>query len=155
MSKERSKSRRAAVQAMYQWSISMQPASEIIDQFHEEGILEKADGNLYEKIVAGLIDEVVAVDQTLSPHLSRDIEQVDPVEKALLRLGGYELLYMPEVPYRVVLNEYINLSKTFGSAKSHQFINAALDKVAREVRTVEFAAHDKQKDKQKQQKGRN
>ena len=151
MSKERSKSRRAAVQALYQWSISAQPASEIVTQFHEEGILEKADDALFEQIVSGLIDEAVAVDQALSPHLTRDIEQVDPVEKALLRLGGYELLFMPEVPYRVVLNEYINLSKTFGSAKSHQFINAALDKVAREARKVEFAAHEQQK---QQKKGR-
>ncbi len=151
MSKERSRSRRAAVQAMYQWSISAQPASEIITQFHEEGILEKADGALFEQVVSGLIDEAVAVDQALSPHLTRDIEQVDPVEKALLRLGGYELLFMPEVPYRVVLNEYINLSKTFGSAKSHQFINAALDKVARKARKVEFAAHEQQK---QQKKGR-
>lgn len=136
---------------MYQWSISAQPASEIITQFHEEGIVEKADGELFEKVVSGLINEAVAVDQALSPHLTREIEQVDPVEKALLRLGCYELLFMPEVPYRVVLNEYINLSKTFGSAKSHQFINAALDKVAREARKVEFAAHDQQK---QQKKGR-
>ncbi|MBT3308134.1 MAG: transcription antitermination factor NusB [Gammaproteobacteria bacterium] len=153
MSKERSRSRRAAVQALYQWSISAQPAPEIVSQFREEGILERADGELFEKIVGGLIDEAIAVDQALSPHLSREIDQVDPVEKALLRLGGYELLYMPEVPYRVVLNEYINLSKTFGSAKSHQFINAALDKVAREARAVEFAAHEQQK-QQKQQKKR-
>ncbi|MBT3197344.1 MAG: transcription antitermination factor NusB [Gammaproteobacteria bacterium] len=151
MSKERSRSRRAAVQALYQWSISAQPATEIITQFQEEGILDKADHALFEKLVEGLIDEVIPVDQALSPHLSREIAQVDPVEKALLRLGGFELLYMPEIPYRVVLNEYINLSKTFGSAKSHQFINAALDRVARETRTVEFAAHDKQK---KQHKGR-
>ena len=144
MSRERSRSRRAAVQALYQWSISVQPASEIITQFHEEGILEGADHQLFEKIVSGLIDDVVTVDQSLSPHLSRNIEQVDPVEKALLRLGGYELLFMPETPYRVVLNEYINLSKTFGSAKSHQFINAALDRVARESRKVEIAANDRQ-----------
>ncbi len=147
MSKERSRSRRAAVQALYQWSISSQPASEIVAQFHEEGILEKADEALFERLVTGLIEEAVAVDQSLSPQLSRPIEQVDPVEKALLRLGSYELLYIPETPYRVVLNEYINLSKTFGSAKSHQFINAALDKVAREARKAEFAAHE-----QKQQK---
>ncbi len=143
MSRERSRSRRAAVQALYQWSISAQPASEIIAQFHEEGILEGADRELFDKIVSGLIDEVVSVDQSVSPHLSRKIEQVDPVEKALLRLGTYELLYLPEIPYRVVLNEYINLSKTFGSAKSHQFINAALDRVARESRKVEIAEHDK------------
>ncbi len=147
MSRERSRSRRAAVQALYQWSISAQPASEIITQFHEEGILEDADSQLFEKIVSGLINEVVAVDQSISPHLSRKIEQVDPVEKALLRLGCYELLFMPETPYRVVLNEYINLSKTFGSAKSHQFINAALDRVARESRTVEIAANERADEK--------
>ncbi len=143
MSKERSRSRRAAVQALYQWSISMQPTAEIISQFHEEGILEGADHLFFEEVVKGLVDEVVSVDQSVSPYLSRKIEQVDPVEKALLRLGTYELLYMPDVPYRVVLNEYINLSKTFGSAKSHQFINAALDRVARESRKVEIAAHEK------------
>lgn len=108
MSKERSRSRRAAVQALYQWSISAQPASEIVSQFHEEGILDKADQGLFEHLVSGLIDEVISVDQKLSPYLSREIEQVDPVEKALLRLGGYELLYLPETPYRVVLNEYID-----------------------------------------------
>ena len=143
MSKERSRSRRAAVQALYQWSISMQPTAEIISQFHEEGILEGADHLFFEEVVKGLVDEVVSVDQSVSPYLSRKIEQVAPVEKALLRLGTYELLYMPDVPYRVVLNEYINLSKTFGSAKSHQFINAALDRVARESRKVEIAAHEK------------
>lgn len=143
MSKGRSRSRRAAVQALYQWSISAQPATEIITQFHEEGILEEADHKLFEKVVKGLIAEVAAVDQSVSPYLSRKIEQVDPVEKALLRLGTYELIYMPEIPYRVVLNEYINLSKTFGSAKSHQFINAALDRVAHESRKAEVAAHEK------------
>jgi len=121
----------------------MQPTAEIISQFHEEGILEGADHLFFEEVVKGLVDEVVSVDQSVSPYLSRKIEQVDPVEKALLRLGTYELLYMPDVPYRVVLNEYINLSKTFGSAKSHQFINAALDRVARESRKVEIAAHEK------------
>lgn len=133
------------MQALYQWSISAQPASEIVAQFHEEGILEKADSALFEQLVSGLIDEVVSVDQQLSPHLKREIDQVDPVEKALLRLGGYELLFLPEVPYRVVLNEYINLSKTFGSAKSHQFINAALDKVAHVARKLECAAHEQKK----------
>ncbi len=141
--KERSRSRRAAVQALYQWSIAAQPTAEIINQFHEEGILEKADSTFFETLVRGLIEEVITVDQALSPHLSRDIEQVDPVEKALLRLGGYELLYMPDIPYRVVLNEYINLSKTFGSAKSHQFINAALDRVAQQTRTVEVSTNEK------------
>ncbi|MBC8520204.1 MAG: transcription antitermination factor NusB [Gammaproteobacteria bacterium] len=143
MSKERSRSRRAAVQALYQWSISAQPVIEIITQFHEEGILDEADSKLFEKVVKGVIAEVTSVDQSVSPYLSRKIEQVDPVEKALLRLGTYELIYMPEVPYRVVLNEYINLSKTFGSAKSHKFINAALDRVAHESRKVEVAAHEK------------
>ncbi len=116
--------------------------------------MEKADGELFQQIVSGLIDEVISVDQALSPHLSRAIDQVDPVEKALLRLGGYELLFMPEVPYRVVLNEYIKLSKTFGSAKSHQFINAALDKVARQVRKVEFAAHEQHKQQHRRNRQR-
>ncbi|MBT3347240.1 MAG: transcription antitermination factor NusB [Thiotrichales bacterium] len=143
----RSKSRRAAVQALYQWSIDPLPATEIISQFNEEGILAEADGDLFEKIVKGAVDEVISVDQALSPHLSRDIQQVDPVEKALLRLGGYELMYLPDVPYRVVLNEYIKLSKTFGSAKSHQFINAALDKVAQQSRKLEIADYERKKTK--------
>jgi len=82
MSKERSRSRRAAVQALYQWSISSQPASEIVAQFHEEGILEKADEALFERLVTGLIEEAVAVDQSLSPQLSRPIEQVKPDRKS-------------------------------------------------------------------------
>ncbi len=142
MSRERSRARRAAVQAIYQWSVSSQPASEIITQFHEEGILEKADQTLFSTLVKGVIEEAATVDQALSPHLSRDIAQVDPVEKALVRLGGYELLFLLEVPYRVVLNEYINLSKTFGSAKSHQFVNAALDRVARSARSSEYSSHN-------------
>lgn len=137
----RSKARYAALQALYQWSLNAEPVAEILAQFREEGALDGADKKLFDQLVTGTIKTVVDIDQSVSPHLRRPIIKVDLVEKALLRLGGYELLFQLNVPYRVVLNEYINLSKTFGSSKSHQFVNAALDRLARKVREAEFSAH--------------
>ena len=91
----------------------------------------------WEDIVPRLVEEL---DTNLSPNIDRDITQVDPIERAVLRLAAYELLHHTEIPYRVVLNEAIELSRTFGSENSYRFVNGILDKMGAEIRSIEAAA---------------
>lgn len=102
--------------------------------------MRRADVEYFSELlhkVPACLDEL---DKELLPYLDRSVEEVDPIERALLRLGAYELKFKMEVPYKVVINEGVNLAKTFGSADSHKFINGILDKVAKQLRTVELKA---------------
>lgn len=136
----RKRARRLALQALYQWQLSGLDLNKIEQQFLQEQDLRRADVGYFSELlhkVPACLDEI---DKELLPHLDRGIEEVDPIERALLRLGVYELKFKMEVPYKVVINEGVNLAKTFGSADSYKFINGILDKVARKLRTVELKA---------------
>ena len=136
----RKRARRLALQALYQWQLSGLDLNKIEQQFLQEQDIRRADVGYFSELlhkVPACLDEL---DKELVPHLDRGIEEVDPIERALLRLGAYELKFKLEVPYKVVINEGVNLAKTFGSEDSHKFINGILDKVARQLRTVELKA---------------
>ena len=83
---------------------------------------------------------LASLDASLSPHLDRSLESVDPVERAILRIGAFELARHPEIPYRVVINEAIELAKVFGGEQGHKYVNGVLDKAAKQLRPVEMAA---------------
>jgi len=138
MSQKRSQARRHAVQALYQWQVAGQDVGEIINQFLEEQTLESFEVPYFQDLLHGVPNHLGELDELLKPALDRAIESVDPVERAVLRLGVYELRFKPEVPYRVVINEAVELAKVFGAEQGHKYVNGVLDQVAKKVRAVEI-----------------
>lgn len=135
----RRRARRRALQALYQWQITRQDADEILRQFRQAQDLSQVDESLFENLVKGVTGSQEELDRSLKPFLDRPIEQVDIMEQAVLRLGAWELLHCPEMPYRVVLNECIDLAHRFGAEQGHAFVNGVLDKAARVWRPHEMS----------------
>ncbi len=133
----RSRARRRAVQAIYAWQISGGNAQSLIAQFAHEQAREIADVAYFENLVHGVLDNRRELDEALAPHLDRAIEDVDAIERAVLRLAAYELRHRQDVPYRVVINEAIESAKRFGSEHGHTYVNGVLDRAAVAWRSVE------------------
>ena len=133
----RSRARRRALQAVYAWQISGGNAQQVIAQFAHEQAHEVADLEYFEDLVRGVTAEHADLDTALAPYLDRGVQEVDAIERAVLRLAAYELLHRPDVPYRVVLNEAIEIAKRFGSEHGHTYVNGVLDKAAAALRGVE------------------
>jgi len=136
----RSRARRRALQAVYAWQMSGSSARDVIAQFAHEQAHEVADLEYFEDLVRGVDANCNDLDQALQPFLDRDIEQVDAVERAALRIATYELRLRPDVPYRVVINEAIESVKRFGAEHGHTYVNGVLDRAAAEWRAQEIAA---------------
>jgi len=140
MSKARSRARQRAVQALYQWQMTAQNLSEIESQFITDREMGKADMEFFHELLHQVPAHLDELDGLLAPLLDRPIAQVDAVERAILRMGTYELKFRNDTPYRVVINEAVELAKTFGAEQGHKYVNSVLDKVARSVRATEFQA---------------
>ncbi|QFY43335.1 transcription antitermination factor NusB [Candidatus Methylospira mobilis] len=136
----RTLARKCALQAMYQWQLTGYDLVEIERQFVEEHGLGKAEVEYFKTLLHGIPARVDEIDASAAEFVDRPLKEIDPVERAILRVSGYELLFMPEIPYRVVLNEGVNLAKSFGASQGHRFINGILDKIAHKYRSVEIAA---------------
>jgi N utilization substance protein B len=136
----RSRARRRALQAVYAWQLSGAKVNDVIAQFAHEQAKEPADLEYFEDLVRGVDGHVKDLDQALAPFLDREVEQVDPVERAALRIAAYELRLRPDVPYRVVINEAIETVKRFGAEHGHTYVNGVLDHAAAAWRTVEVGA---------------
>ena len=136
----RSRARRRALQAVYAWQMSGTGAREVIAQFAHEQAKEPADLAYFEDLVRGVDEHRKELDAALAPFLDRDIEQVDAIERAVLRLAAYELRHRPDVPYRVVINEAIEIAKRFGAEHGHTYVNGVLDHAAADWRSVEVGA---------------
>ena len=136
----RARARRRALQAVYAWQISGGNAQAVIAQFAHEQAHEIADLEYFEDLVRGVLAERAGLDAALAPHLDRGVEEVDAIERAVLRLAAYELLHRPDVPYRVVLNEAIEIAKRFGSEHGHTYVNGVLDHAAVAWRAPEAGA---------------
>ncbi|TXH66079.1 MAG: transcription antitermination factor NusB [Lysobacteraceae bacterium] len=136
----RTRARRRALQAVYAWQLSGASAREIVTQFAHEQAREIADLAYFEDLVHGVEKHRQPLDEALSPHLDRNVEEVDPIERAALRIAAYELAHRPDVPYRVVLNEAVESVKRFGSEHGHTYVNGVLDHVAAVLRSVEVQA---------------
>lgn len=142
----RARARRRAVQAIYAWQLSGSGMEAIIDQFRHEQDMQIADLEYFEDLLRGVEREQAELDAGIAPYLDRSVEQVDPIERAVLRLAAYELKCRPDVPYRVVLNEAIEVAKRFGADFGHTYVNGVLDKVAAVWRAVEYqSAHANRK----------
>ena len=136
----RSRARRRALQAVYAWQMSGASAREVIAQFAHEQAHEVADLEYFEDLVLGVDKHCDGLDEALAPFLDRDIEQVDPIERAVLRIAAYELRMRRDVPYRVVINEAIETAKRFGAEHGHTYVNGVLDHAAADWRSVEVQA---------------
>jgi len=133
----RSRARRRALQAIYAWQISGGNAKQVIAQFAHEQAHEIADLAYFEALVEGVLAHRAELDEQLVGYLDRSVEEVDAIERAVLRLAAYELLYRQDVPYRVVINEAIETAKRFGSEHGHTYVNGVLDRAALAWRKVE------------------
>ena len=136
----RSRSRRRALQALYAWQLSDSPIERVLEQFRHEQDMEVADLEYFEALVRGVAEHCAELDAALAKFVDRDIAQVDPIERAVLRIAAFELRRRPDVPYRVVINEAIETTKRFGADQGHTYVNGVLDKAAAEWRATEFNA---------------
>ena len=129
--------RRAALQALYQWQLTAQTPRDILGQFAEDLDEGQVDDELFRSLVEGVPSCVAELDEALVPLLDRGIAELDPVERAILRIGAFELAHAPAVPWRVVVNEAVELARVFGAESSHRYVNGVLDGLARKVRGSE------------------
>ena len=141
LAKARGKSRRFAMQAVYQWQMTGDNITDIKQQFFDENNFSSIDSEYFSELVSGVASSVSELDPLLEKNMSRNIEAVDPVERSILRLATYEFVNRFDVPYRVVLNEAVNITKEYCAEKSHTFVNAVLDKVAKEIRHIEIQSN--------------
>jgi len=139
--KEKQKARRMLLQALYSWDVGGTDLADIEAEFHTDNDMSKVDTALFHTILFGVPKNLAQIDGTYSPHLDRENKQLDPVSRAVLRLSSYEMVFSIDVPYKVVINEGVNLAKTYGPTDAYKFINGVLDKVAIEHRAVEVAAN--------------
>jgi len=144
-SKGRILARQSAMQAIYQWQMTGYDLSEIERQFVEEHGLGNADVQYFNELLHEVPKRLDVIDAALKEFVDRAIAGIDPVERALLRIGTYELMFRPEVPFKDVLNECINLAKEFGAHHSHKYINGILDRIAHKTREAEIAALGKRR----------
>ena len=134
----RRRSREFALQALYQWQVAAHSAGDLETQFTEADGFKRSDVTLFSALMRGTIKESATLIEQLTPHLDRAWAEVSPIERSILLLSSFELLYMPETPYRVIINEAIELAKSFGGTDGHKYVNGILDKLAATVRADEI-----------------
>lgn len=138
---KKQRARHYAMQALYQWRMAQAPLNQIEAEFRVDNDFDKVDGEYFHELLHNIPAQLNELDSAVEPFLSdRSLEEVNPVEISILRLATYELKERIDVPYKVAINEAISLAKKFGATDSHKFINAVLDKVAEQFRTIEVNA---------------
>lgn len=130
----RRKARGLAVQAIYSWQLSQNHVSDIEQQMLLDNDVSKIDVEYFQQIIRGVAAHYKELDVALSPYTERPFEEIDQIEKAIIRLSAYELKYRVDVPYKVAINEGIELAKKFGADDSHRFVNGVLDKAVKDLR---------------------
>ena len=131
------KARRRALQALYQWQLTGQDAGVILLQFRQTQDFKGVDLEYFEQLVRGVVNQSEELDEKLQPFLDRSILVVDNIEKNVLRLGAWELLNAPQLQFRIIIDEAIDLAHRFGAEQGHAFVNGVLDKAARAWRPAE------------------
>ncbi|MDR3410989.1 MAG: transcription antitermination factor NusB [Formivibrio sp.] len=137
----RRRAREFAVQALYQWQLTQDSVGNI-ERFLKDSTTSfvRADEELFRMVFFGSVKEVEGLTVALAPHIDRPFVEISPVEKAILYAGAYEIIHMPQTPYPVIVNEAIELAKTFGGTDGHKFVNGVLDKLAAVARPDEIAS---------------
>ncbi|CUS48329.1 MAG: N utilization substance protein NusB [Idiomarinaceae bacterium HL-53] len=132
----RRKARRLAIQAVYSWQLSNNSVSDIEAEFLTDNDVSKVDVDYFQDLLRGVAASVSSLDEALSPYTDRPFAELDQIERAILRVAGYELKSRLDVPYKVVMNEAIELAKAFGADDSHRFVNGVLDKAVDSLRAA-------------------
>jgi N utilization substance protein B len=132
------RARKFAIQALYQWSMTGQELSLIEAQFRSIHDMARVDTDYFCRILYGVSEHLNTLEAKISPFLDRPIKELNPIELAVLRLGAFELVYCLEIPYRVVLDESVSLTKVFGSQDGHKYVNGVLNQLARMERQPEI-----------------
>lgn len=137
----RHRAREFVVQGLYQFLVGGQDAAAIQVQAESVAGFHKADNEFYLQLLHEALDSISTLHADITPHISRPWEEISPIERSVLLLGACEFRFHPETPYRVIINECVELTKTFGGTDGHKFVNGVLDKIAAVLRTVEITAH--------------
>ncbi len=140
MKPSRRRSREFALQSLYQWRVGKNRAEDIARQATEAEGFGKADSEYFARLFNGTVDAASALEAEIAPLLDRRAQELAPIELAILLLGAFELRHSPEVPYRVVINEAVELAKAYGGTDGHKYVNAVLDKLAQRLRVAERTA---------------
>lgn len=133
----RRRAREFVVQGLYQWLVGGQDEAAVLVQAESAPDYDKADSELFKALIGGVMAQATALQELLSPHIARSWNEVSPIERSVLLLAACELRFHPETPYRVIINEAIELTKTFGGTDGHKFVNGVLDKLAPVLRPLE------------------
>jgi len=141
--KQRQKTRRLLVQALYSWDLGGTDLATIEAEFHLDNDMAKADVELFHEILYAVPKQLATIDAVYAGYLDRTVAELDPISRAVLRLSSYELAERLDVPYKVVINEGVNLAKTFGPTDAYKYINGVLDKAAAAVRSAEVTANQR------------
>jgi len=134
----RTRARELVLQALYQKQIAKHDCGELIKQFHEQKAFERVDQEFFDETLMDICDQQSDLEEKISELIDRPLEQLDPVERGILLIGVFELQNRIDVPYKVVINEGVNLAKRFGATDGHKYINACLDKAAQSLREIEI-----------------
>ncbi len=143
----RRQARRLALQAVYQWQLAAASSHEIENQFLQDYPLDKVDVPYFLELLRGVVKCCPDLDEHMKPVLDRSIEELNPVELAILRIALYEFAYRVDIPYRVVIDEALRLAKTFGAIEGFKYVNGVLDTVARRLRSTEVQGSGKSQQK--------
>ena len=137
MKTDRHRSREFALQGLYQWQLAKSDPAAIMRQLSEAKGFDKIDADYFKTLLEGTIAAAPELEKAIAPYLDREYARLSPVERGVLLLAGYELSHQPEVPYRAVINEAVELAKSFGGTDGHKFVNGVLDKLAAKLRAPE------------------
>ena len=135
----RHRAREFALQGLYQWLLNNEDATTVVNNIRAAHGFEKADGDHFAALLYGAIKDSVALRETIAPVIDRRVDELSPVEHAILLIGAYELKNNLDIPYRVVINEAVELTKSFGGIDGHKYVNGVLDKLAPKLRAEEVA----------------
>ena len=141
MRKSRRKAREFALKALYEWKLSGNAAADIAQHVRDEEGYASVDEKYFLILLNGVIDNFAALERSLTPHLDRKLAVLSPIEYAVLLIGAYEAAHCPDVPYRVVINEAVELAKSYGGTDGHKYVNGVLDKLMPVARPGEYAHH--------------
>lgn len=133
----RRKARKVAMQAVYQWQMTDADLRPLEQEYRVAGALKKTDDEFFSELLQGVVRNHEALDARLAPLLDRAVDDLDRVELALLRLGAWELEHRIDVPYRVVIDEYVELAKSYGAEDSYKYVNGVLDRLSSTLREIE------------------
>jgi transcription antitermination protein NusB len=137
MKTDRRRSREFALQGLYQWQLAGTDPATIAQQLADARGFEKIDAEYFETLLSGAVGAAGALERDIAPLLDREFSRLSPVERGILLLAGYELKHRPEVPYRVIINEAVELAKSYGGTDGHKYVNGVLDKLAAQLRAAE------------------